>query len=73
MFHDTSCALTAAVAIHSTVHGPALGGSLMWSYLCEEEAIEDFLRLARGMSYMSAAAELPVGGGKGLIKGDPHL
>ena len=39
----------------------------------KKKLLRIFLRLARGMSYMSAAAELPVGGGKGLIKGDPHL
>ncbi len=72
MVCDASCGLKAAVAIHSTVRGPALGGTRMWSYASEEAAIEDLMHLARGMSYKSAAAELPVGGGKGLIIGDPN-
>lgn len=72
MIHDASCGLKAAIAIHSTVRGPALGGTRMWSYPSEAEAIDDLMHLARGMSYKSAAAELPVGGGKGLIIGDPN-
>ncbi len=72
MIHDPSCGLKAAIAIHSTVRGPALGGTRMWSYPSEAEAIDDLMHLARGMSYKSAAAELPLGGGKGLIIGDPN-
>ncbi len=63
--------LKAAIAIHSTVRGPALGGTRMWVYANEYEAVEDAMNLARGMSYKSAAAELPLGGGKGVIIGDP--
>jgi len=72
MIHESSCGLKAAIAIHSTVRGPALGGTRMWFYPSETEAIDDLMHLARGMSYKSAAAELPVGGGKGLIIGDPN-
>ncbi len=72
MIHDVSCGLKGAIAIHSTVRGPALGGTRMWSYPSEKEAIDDLMHLARGMSYKSAAADLHVGGGKGLIIGDPN-
>lgn len=72
MIHDASCGLKAAIAIHSTVLGPALGGTRMRAYPSEAEAIDDLMHLARGMSYKSAAADLPVGGGKGLIIGDPN-
>ena len=71
LFHDTEAGLKAAVAIHSTARGPALGGTRMWNYPDEEAAIDDVMCLARGMSYKSAAAELPLGGGKGVIIGDP--
>ncbi len=72
LIHESSCGLKAAIAIHSTVLGPALGGTRMWFYGSEAEAIDDLMHLARGMSYKSAAAELPVGGGKGVIIGDPN-
>lgn len=72
MIHDAGCGLKAAIAIHSTLRGPALGGTRMWSYPSEEEAIDDLMYLARAMSYKSAAADLPVGGGKGVIIGDPE-
>ena len=72
MLHDAQTGLKAVIAIHSTVRGPALGGTRMWTYPTEEAAIDDVLCLARGMSYKAAAAELPVGGGKGVIIGDPE-
>ena len=55
------------IAVHSTVLGPALGGCRMSSYESTAEAVRDALRLARGMTYKSAAAGLPLGGGKGVI------
>jgi leucine dehydrogenase len=58
------------IAIHSTVRGPAAGGTRFWSYRTEAEALEDVLRLAQAMSYKSALAELPLGGGKSVIIGD---
>lgn len=73
LIHDKDSGLKAAIAIHSTSRGPALGGTRMWSYPSEAEAIADVMRLARGMSYKAAAAELPLGGGKGVIIGDPNL
>ena len=71
LVHDAETGLKAAIAIHSTARGPALGGTRMWPYLNEEAAVDDVMCLARGMSYKSAAAELPLGGGKGVIIGDP--
>ena len=58
---------TVAVAIHSTTLGPALGGARMWRYGDADEAVADVLRLARGMTLKAAAANLDLGGGKGVI------
>ena len=58
---------TIAIAVHSTVLGPALGGARMWHYETPADGIEDALRLARAMTYKAAAAGLPLGGGKGVI------
>ncbi|MFS0781009.1 branched-chain amino acid dehydrogenase [Bacillus sp. 1P06AnD] len=67
---DEQSGLKAIVAIHDTTLGPALGGTRMWSYKSEDEAIEDALRLAKGMTYKNAAAGLNLGGGKTVIIGD---
>jgi leucine dehydrogenase len=69
---DGPTGLKAIIALHSTALGPALGGTRFWSYATEEEAILDVVRLARGMSYKSAMAGLNLGGGKGVIIGDPR-
>ncbi|MFK2824307.1 branched-chain amino acid dehydrogenase [Bacillus sp. B190/17] len=69
---DETSGLKAIIAIHDTTLGPALGGTRMWTYESEEEAIEDALRLARGMTYKNAAAGLNLGGGKTVIIGDPR-
>jgi leucine dehydrogenase len=55
------------VAVHSTVRGPALGGCRMWRYGDSRAAVRDALRLSRAMTYKSAVAGLPLGGGKGVI------
>ena len=60
------------IAIHNTTLGPALGGTRFWNYATDAEAIEDALRLARGMTYKSALAGLNLGGGKSVIIGDPN-
>ncbi len=70
--HDQASGLKAIIAIHDTTLGPALGGCRMWSYASDEEALRDVLRLSRGMTYKSALANLPLGGGKAVIIGDPH-
>lgn len=67
-----SCGLKAIIAIHDTTRGPAVGGCRMWPYRSRAEALEDALRLSRGMTYKAAVAELPFGGGKSVIIGDPR-
>ncbi|TYR82477.1 Glu/Leu/Phe/Val dehydrogenase [Priestia megaterium] len=69
---DKESGLKAIIAIHDSTIGPALGGTRMWTYESEEAAIEDALRLARGMTYKNAAAGLNLGGGKTVIIGDPR-
>ena len=71
--HDHDSGLKAIVAIHNTNRGPSLGGCRMWPYKSEDEALTDVLRLSRGMTYKSALANLPYGGGKSVIIGDPRL
>ncbi len=68
--HDTDAGLRAIIAIHNTNRGPAVGGCRMWPYASDAEALTDALRLARGMTYKSALADLPFGGGKAVIIGD---
>lgn len=62
--------LKAIVAIHDTTLGPALGGTRMWKYSSEKEAVTDALRLSRGMTYKAAISGLNFGGGKAVIIGD---
>ena len=69
---DAAAGLTAIIAIHDLGRGPALGGCRMWPYENEDEALTDVLRLSRGMTYKSALADLPYGGGKSVILGDPR-
>jgi len=69
--NDPATGLRAIIAIHSTALGPALGGTRYFPYDSEEDALEDVLRLARGMTYKSALAGLDLGGGKAVIIGDP--
>lgn len=66
-----SSAVTAFIAVHNTHLGPALGGLRMRPYATEDEAINDVLRLSRGMTYKNAMAGLPLGGGKAVIIGNP--
>lgn len=68
--NDNETGLKAIIAIHNTVLGPSLGGTRMWAYTNEMEALTDVLRLSRGMSYKSAVAGLNLGGGKAVIIGD---
>jgi leucine dehydrogenase len=70
--HNRDVGLRAIIAIHNTTLGPALGGTRMWPYATEEEALRDVLRLSRGMTYKAAVAGLNLGGGKAVIIGDPH-
>lgn len=68
---DRDSGLKAIIAIHDTTLGPGLGGTRIWNYESEDEAIVDVLRLARGMTYKNSAAGLNLGGGKAVIIGDP--
>src|SRR5471032_560375 len=67
---DAASGYRGIIAVHSTVLGPALGGTRFWNYASDEEAIVDALRLARGMTYKNAVAGLNLGGGKSIIIGD---
>ena len=70
-FSDAATGLRAVVAIHSTALGPAAGGTRFKHYEHDELALDDALRLSKAMSYKSALAGLPLGGGKAIIIGDP--
>ena len=69
-FHDGPAGYRGIIAIHSTRLGPAVGGTRLWKYANEEDAIIDALRLSRGMTYKCAVAGVPLGGGKSIIIGD---
>jgi len=69
---DSNSGLRAIVAIHNTKLGPSMGGTRMWNYASDEEALQDALRLSRGMTFKSALAGLNIGGGKAVIIGDPR-
>ena len=70
--HDEVSGLRTIIAIHSTALGPALGGTRFFPYESESDALEDVLRLSKGMSHKAAAAGLDLGGGKAVIIGDPR-
>lgn len=69
---DPARGLHCFIAIHSTALGPALGGTRMYPYLTPQDALNDVLRLSKGMTYKSAVAEDGLGGGKSVIIGDSH-
>lgn len=69
---DRDSGLRAIIAVHDTTLGPGVGGCRMYPYASDEEALHDVLRLSRGMTYKSALAGLPLGGGKSVIIGNPH-
>lgn len=68
--NDKDTGLKAIIGIHNSVMGPALGGTRMWNYANEWEALNDVLRLSRGMTYKAAITGLNIGGGKAVIIGD---
>jgi len=68
--HDEDTGLKAIIGIHNTMLGPGMGGTRMWNYATEEEAVKDVLRLSRGMTFKSSIAGLNIGGGKAVIIGD---
>ena len=71
--YDEPTGLKAIIGIHNTVLGPSLGGTRMWNYRNEQEAITDVLRLSRGMTFKAAISGLDIGGGKAVLIGDPKL
>jgi leucine dehydrogenase len=68
--NDAKTGLKAIIAVHNTVLGPALGGTRMWMYDNEADALNDVLRLSRGMTYKNSISNLDLGGGKAVIIGD---
>jgi len=68
--HDEATGLKAIIAVHNTVLGPALGGTRMWNYTSEQEALTDVLRLSRGMTFKASISGINLGGGKAVIIGD---
>jgi leucine dehydrogenase len=71
-YRDESTGLRCIVAVYDSRRGPAVGGTRMLDYGDETAALEDALRLSEAMAYKTAAAELPLGGGKAVIVGDPE-
>jgi len=71
--HDAATGLRAIIAVHSTALGPAAGGTRLWSYAGDDEALHDVLRLSQGMSYKNAMAGLRFGGGKAVIIRTPDF
>jgi leucine dehydrogenase len=69
--YDRTTGLKAIIAIHDTTLGPALGGTRMWNYGAETEALKDALRLSRSMTHQAAVADCDTGGGKAVLWGDP--
>ena len=69
--HDPEAGLRTIIAVFSTARGPAIGGTRIFPYPGEEQALTDVLRLAKAMAYKAAAANLPLGGGKAVIMADP--
>lgn len=67
---DNHTGLKAIIAIHNTVLGPGLGGTRVWNYATDAEAINDVMRLSRGMTYKAAISGLNLGGAKAVIIGD---
>ena len=69
---DPGTGLRTIIAVHSTALGPACGGCRLWNYQSSHAALEDVLRLSRGMSYKNALADIPLGGGKAVIIAEPE-
>lgn len=68
--NEKGSGLKCLIAIHDTTLGPSCGGVRIWPYKNENEAAIDVLRLSRAMTYKSAAAGIPLGGGKAVIIAD---
>ena len=71
--NDSTLGLKAIIGIHSTVLGPAIGGTRMWDYVNDEQGLQDVLNLSKAMSYKSSLAGLNSGGGKAVIIGNTKI
>jgi len=69
--HNGSTGLRAIIAIHDSTLGPALGGTRMWNYATEADALKDALHLSRSMTLQAAVADCDTGGGMAVLWGDP--
>jgi len=72
-FYDKETGLKGITSIHDTTLGPSLGGTRLWNYKSIDEALEDVIRLSRGMTYKNACAGLNLGGAKTVLIGDPKV
>jgi leucine dehydrogenase len=70
--YDNASGLSAIIAVHDDTRGPAIGGCRIYPYQTEEAAVRDVLRLSRGMTYKTAIADIPYGGGKAVIIAEPR-
>jgi leucine dehydrogenase len=70
---DPTIELRAVVAVHNLKRGPAIGGCRFIEYASSDDALQDAMRLARGMTYKAAISKLPHGGGKAVIVRPPNL
>src|SRR5690606_15557832 len=73
IFTDRESGALAIIAVHDTTLGPGLGGCRMRLYSSLDEAFEDAVLLAQGMTHKNALAGLNLGGGKSVLFADPSL
>jgi leucine dehydrogenase len=71
LLHDRDSGLRGAIAIHDSTFGPSVGGTRMRVYSTYDDAVVDALRLARAMTYKATMVEMPYGGAKAVLMGDP--
>ncbi|MAX00511.1 MAG: amino acid dehydrogenase [Sphingomonas sp.] len=64
---NRAAGLNGVIVLHSTRLGPAAGGCRFWRYDDSGALHKDALRLAEGMAYKNALADLPLGGGKAVL------
>ena len=67
--YEPSVGLKAVLVVDNVARGPAIGGLRM----APDVSTEECFRLARTMTLKNAAADLPHGGGKSVIYGDPKM
>jgi leucine dehydrogenase len=70
-FSDAASGLRAIIAIHRLRGGRSGGGIRFYPYASGAAALTDVLRLSRAMTDKMVLCEVPVGGGKSVILGDP--